>query len=57
MRIFLVNVKWDDPYPKEMSLRKTAVSMGTAVRRALEEWKKEEGRGVENITIKVSRIK
>lgn len=56
MKTYLVQFKWDDPYPKEASIRKEATSMAPAVNRAIKEWKKKEGRGIKHITIKVSTL-
>lgn len=56
MKTYLVQFKWDDPYPKESSIRKEATSMAPAVNRAIKEWKKKEGRGIKHITIKVSTL-
>lgn len=54
--MFLVQLKWSDPYPKESNIRKEATSMATAVNRAIKEWKKKDGRGVKEITIKTTTL-
>lgn len=56
MKTFLVQFKWYKPYPKEMNIRQTASSMATAVARAMRTWKKEEGRGVKQLSINVSTL-
>lgn len=53
MKNYLIHFNWMQPYPKEFEVREKATSMATATNRAIRKWKKQHGRGVKAITIKV----
>lgn len=56
MKAYLVKFDWMKPYPKDKTIRAEGSSLPTAVSRATRQWKKEEGRGVKQLTIKVTQL-
>lgn len=56
MKTYRIKFTWMGPYPKEAVMSKDATSMATAANRAIKEWKKTQGKGVKDITIKIITI-
>lgn len=56
MKTYLIQFKWDDPYPKDVSYRVAATSMAPAASRAIKKWKKEHGARIKSVTVKVSTL-
>jgi hypothetical protein len=57
MTTFLVKVSYYAPYPKESEYRSEATNFGTAINRALKDWRKEQkGKRVKELTVKATKL-
>ena len=56
MAHYLVEVRWDDPYPKVFNYRTVGSNIGLGAYRALKQFRKEnKGRRIKSVSLKVNQ--
>lgn len=57
MKNYFIQISFDAPYPKQWSIRQGGNSFGTAIGRAIRNWKKEvKGKRIKEIKVKAIQL-